>query len=166
MWTAERVFMYLLLFVVVRFEYTDKDQWKRGAFPLESFEYYPSDPVEYKYIGIRKSPFVYVEAQENFEMRKYCRNVRNYKLTANRTADMLNARGFDVVYETEKNCVKLLNASDKKMNFLLVNSNCTPWYTQPATSQAPFSTREPVQLLQTSKRQGQMLYPAINNELT
>ncbi|ETO28332.1 hypothetical protein RFI_08803, partial [Reticulomyxa filosa] len=69
----------------VRFFYTDKDQWKRGAFPLEHFNHLPKEKQN---------------SSKNYELRLYQRKATNFKLSSNRTADMFNARGFDVAYET------------------------------------------------------------------
>eukprot|EP01083_Nonionella_stella_P316333 1146472_1 len=82
--------------------YHNKSDYMRGAFPLENFNYLPyatQKPIKHR-VTVRKSPFVQARAQENYETRIYSKIATNYKLTSNRTADMFNARGFDIIYDS------------------------------------------------------------------
>merc|ERR550525_987381 len=86
----------------LHFLYHNKMDFMRGAFPLWSFNDLPygtKKPIKHR-VTVRKSPFVHWRAQENYESRIYTKIATNYKLTSNRTADMFNARGFDIIYES------------------------------------------------------------------
>lgn len=86
----------------IKFLYHNKLDYMRGAFPLDSFNDLPygtDKPIKHR-VTVRKSPFVHWRAQENYESRIYTKIATNYKLTSNRTADMFNARGFDIIYES------------------------------------------------------------------
>eukprot|EP00488_Nonionellina_sp_1-RS-2012_P000930 TRINITY_DN1486_c0_g1_i1.p1 TRINITY_DN1486_c0_g1~~TRINITY_DN1486_c0_g1_i1.p1 ORF type:complete len:116 (+),score=20.91 TRINITY_DN1486_c0_g1_i1:103-450(+) len=86
----------------LKFLYHNKSDYMRGAFPLENFNYLPygtKKPVKHR-VTVRKSPFVQARAQENYETRIYTKVATNYKVTSNRTADMFNARGFDLLYDS------------------------------------------------------------------
>jgi len=84
----------------VRFLYHHMDQPKKGAFPLLNFEYLKPLRTRRHRIGIRKSQFVHVQAQHNYQIESFMRLARNFKLTSNRTADMFLAREFGVRYTT------------------------------------------------------------------
>lgn len=86
----------------LKFLYHTKQDYLRGAFPMENFNYLPYEtdkPIKHR-VTVRKSPFVHARAQENYETRIYTKVATNYKLTSNRTADMFNARGFDIIYDS------------------------------------------------------------------
>eukprot|EP00483_Globobulimina_turgida_P011986 UN12008 len=86
----------------LQFLYHNKLDYMRGAFPLQNFNclsYAGKKPIKHR-VTVRKSTFVQARAQENYETRIYTKIATNYKLTSNRTADMFNARGFDIIYDT------------------------------------------------------------------
>ena len=74
----------------------------RGAYPLENFKYLIDAPKKTTRICVRKSPFSQSKAKDNYETVVYTKVARNFKLKANRTADMFNARGFDLMYKTQR----------------------------------------------------------------
>jgi len=77
-------------------------QWKKGSFPLLNFPHLNQiEPRRYR-IGIRKSTFVNVTAQANYQIKTYRTVASNFKLTSNRTADMFLAREMGVLYRTER----------------------------------------------------------------
>eukprot|EP01084_Bolivina_argentea_P165666 287784_1 len=86
----------------LQFLFHNKLDYMKGAFPLENFNYLPwgtKKPTKHR-VTVRKSTFVQARAQENYETRIYSKIATNYKLTSNRTADMFNARGFDLIYDS------------------------------------------------------------------
>ena len=83
-----------------RFQYTDPRQAERGGFPLNNFKYLKWGKAKTKRMTVRKSPFVFSDAKENYISRTYTKIAENFKITSNRTADMFNARGFDIKHNT------------------------------------------------------------------
>jgi len=86
----------------LRLSYHCANQYKRGAFPLLNFpKLNQITPLRYR-IGVRKSNFINVRAQENFQLKTYRSVASNFKLTSNRTADMFLAREMGVEYKTQR----------------------------------------------------------------
>jgi len=86
----------------LRLSHHSANQWKKGAFPLLNFPKLSQMEPKRHRIGIRKSTFVNVEAQENYQIKTYRTVAANFKLTSNRSADMFLAREYGVMYRSER----------------------------------------------------------------
>ena len=73
-----------------------------GPYPLHNFGKLRSDEYDIERRVIHKSPFKYGKHKQTFEKQIYTKIADNFKVTSNRTLDICNTRGFDMIYETSK----------------------------------------------------------------